>query len=340
VEELEGVEQALRDSMASVVQAAALREKRLDERLARIAEELERQSSNATSYEDACGTLRGEEGGLRMEVARLQYEVEEAGQREASLAVAEEEVRAELVKARGTVERINKQLSELDGHNCELEGRAALAEEDLENTRKKLTLALDTLEQARLEQCRVVEELEHLKKGSKEENQEMLGQGSSDEKEMDEIARSEGGLVAVTKEVADAAALVSECRECSPALGGRLTEAAAQLSLLSSVICGGEEDVSCRESELLRCESEECLVRESAGAAEDEEEMLGSQLAELQEKLGRMEAEMTIVSEESRELADTLEEREMDLLMKVHYTPSMDLPKERKNSRVLAELSY
>ena len=35
----------------------------------------------------------------------------------------------------------------------------------------------------------------------------------------------------------------------------------------------------------------------------------------------RMEAEMTIVSEESRELADTLEEREMDLLMKVSKYP-------------------
>ena len=82
--------------------------------------------------------------------------------------------------------------------------------------------------------------------------------------------------------------------------------------------------------------------------------MLGSQLAELQQKLERlvddcvvsqeesfvdnclglfclpttrmtmtlfwfprMEAEMTIVSEESRELADTLEEREIELLLKV-----------------------
>merc|ERR1719436_120648 len=51
--------------------------------------------------------------------------------------------------------------------------------------------------------------------------------------------------------------------------------------------------------------------------AEEEEQMLGSQLAELQQKLERMEAEMTIVSEESRELADTLEEREIELLLKL-----------------------
>ena len=35
------------------------------------------------------------------------------------------------------------------------------------------------------------------------------------------------------------------------------------------------------------------------------------------ESSSRMEAEMTIVSEESRELADTLEEREVELLLKV-----------------------
>merc|ERR1712130_992589 len=131
-------------------------------------------------------------------------------------------------------------------------------------------------------------------------------------------------------------------RECSPALSSRLTEAAAQLSVLSSVICG-EEPTSVR-GELLRCESEECLMRNSGNVspvvrqspqvedmgcqvgggvgggedqAEEEEQMLGSQLAELQQKLDRMEAEMTIVSEESRELADTLEEREVELLLKL-----------------------
>ena len=62
-------------------------------------------------------------------------------------------------------------------------------------------------------------------------------------KELDEIARSEGGLVAVTSEVSEAAALEAECAKCSPALGGRLVEAAAQLSLLSS-ICGQQEDDS------------------------------------------------------------------------------------------------
>merc|ERR1719197_1023993 len=52
--------------------------------------------------------------------------------------------------------------------------------------------------------------------------------------------------------------------------------------------------------------------------------MLGSQLAELQQKLERMEAEMTIVSEESRELADTLEEREVELLLKTRQAEEQE----------------
>jgi hypothetical protein len=39
----------------------------------------------------------------------------------------------------------------------------------------------------------------------------------------------------------------------------------------------------------------------------------------VQEKLERMESEMNIVSEESRELANRLEDRERDLLHKVSH---------------------
>jgi len=69
----------------------------------------------------------------------------------------------------------------------------------------------------------------------------------------------------------------------------------------------------------LQAEDMGCQVGGGGGQdqAEEEEQMLGSQLAELQQKLDRMEAEMTIVSEESRELADTLEEREVELLLKL-----------------------
>lgn len=56
---------------------------------------------------------------------------------------------------------------------------------------------------------------------------------------------------------------------------------------------------------------------ENQELTEMEESMLESQLSELQEKLERMEAEMTIVSEESKDLQDTLESREAAIVEKV-----------------------
>ena len=134
VEELEGAEQTLRDNVVVVGQAAALRERRLEERLARMSEELEQQNSSMTSYEDACIVLRGEEGGLRQEILVLRGEVEEGGRREAKLAEVEEELRSELNKARATLERTNKQLAELDADNCSLRERVSQGEEEVRNT--------------------------------------------------------------------------------------------------------------------------------------------------------------------------------------------------------------
>ena len=133
VEELEGAEQTLRDNMAMVGQAAVLRERRLEERLVRMSEELEQQSSNVTSYEDACIVLRGEEGGLRQEILVLRGEIEEGSRREARSAEAEEELRSELAKARATLERTNNQLAELDADNCTLRERVSQGEEEVRN---------------------------------------------------------------------------------------------------------------------------------------------------------------------------------------------------------------
>merc|ERR1719427_727053 len=246
--------------------------------------------------------MRGEEGGLRVEIVRLRRELEEASKRETKLAESEEEMRAELAKARGTVERTNNQLAELDKINCELRNRAEIGQEDVDRTGKELEETREALEQARLEQGKLGELVDRLQAGKEENRREQRVIGEKNEElELNEMTRSEGGLVAVTKEVAEASVMVNACRECSPALSGRLAEAAAQLSLLSSVICGGEDDHAVK-GELLRCESEECLVQEEERTKtqerekmddvergmpslvmEEEEEMLGSQLAELPE---------------------------------------------------------
>merc|ERR1719385_507787 len=146
----------------------------------------------------------------------------------------------------------------------------------------------------------------------------------SDEKELDEIARSEGGLMAVTKEVENAALTVSECVSCSPVLTSKLKDAAAQLSCLSSVICGqGDESRKMPAlGELHRCESEEVLPIsddlepsfelnsfDNPELTEIEESMLESQLSELQEKLERMEAEKMKKIEELKNSSRDYRER-------------------------------
>ena len=251
------MELALRNSMEMVTKAASLKERRLEECITSMSEEVELQKSNVNTYEDACCALRDEEGGLRIKVVRLQSQVESARHREAVLVEGEVELQIELVKALETVKTINRKMAELVEHNSELEGREVLTKEELMQMKKELNIAMEALEQARLEQDKVEEQLERLHERS--QKKEIKNPESSEVKELDEIARSEGGLVAVTSEVSEAAALEAECAKCSPALGGRLVEAAAQLSLLSSVICGQQEEDSCIHSHLLRCESEECL---------------------------------------------------------------------------------
>ena len=99
-----------------------------------------------------------------------------------------------------------------------------------------------------------------------------------------------------------------------------------QLHTLSSVICGGGSDTNglsrlggIKTKDLLaRCESEEAILQ----VADEDENLddgasLTIQLGELRDKLGRMEGEMNIVTEESRRLQTRLANCEKDLQEKV-----------------------
>ena len=61
------------------------------------------------------------------------------------------ELKVELVKALKTVKTINRQMAELVEHNSDLEGREALTKDELMRMKKELNIALEALEQARLE---------------------------------------------------------------------------------------------------------------------------------------------------------------------------------------------
>merc|ERR1719150_3349219 len=85
--------------------------------------------------------------------------------------------------------------------------------------------------------------------------------------ELEAIADSEGGLVAVTKQLKNISALLMDCSHCQKEPFKELKETVQELETLSSIICGGTSNPSLkklsslRRLDLLRCESEELLSK-------------------------------------------------------------------------------
>jgi len=306
----------------------------MQDQISRLREEIQHQNHSASNYEDAYDRLRGQDDSLKMEIDNLKEKVSELtcelNQKSTQYQETEASLRSELNKARQNLQQTNNQLTEIDTINCQLRTNLTHAEQQVQEKNSQLDQMKHHLEQTNIQHGLQLQAKENVLQNIQDKFEEVKRR--SDEKELDEIARSEGGLMAVTKEVENAALTVSECVSCSPVLTSKLKDAAAQLSCLSSVICGqGDESRKMPAlGELHRCESEEVLPIsddlepsfelnsfDNPELTEIEESMLESQLSELQEKLERMEAEMTIVSEESKDLQDTLESREASLVEKM-----------------------
>jgi len=333
VEELEQTENSLRETISIIEQNSGVKEKKMQDQINRLREEIQHQNNSASNYEDAYDRLRGQDDSLKVEIDNLKEKVteltSELNQKSTQYQETEASLRSELNKARQNLQQTNNQLTEIDTINCQLRSNLSQAEQSVQEKNSQVDQLKHHLEQTNIQHGLQLQAKENVLQNIQDKFERV--RRKSDEKELDEIARSEGGLLAVTKEVEDAALTVSECLSCSPVLTSKLKDAAAQLSCLSSVICGqGEESRKMPAlGELHRCESEEVLPQhnefeptfefgslEHQELTEMEESMLESQLSELQEKLGRMEAEMTIVSEESKDLQDTLESREAALVEK------------------------
>lgn len=334
VEELEQTENSLRETISVIEQTSGVKEKKMQDQINRLREEIQHQNNSASNYEDAYDRLRGQDDSLKVEIDNLKEKVteltSELNQKSTQYQETEASLRSELNKARQNLQQTNNQLTEIDTINCQLRSNLSQAEQSVQEKNSQVDQLKHHLEQTNIQHGLQLQAKENVLQNIQDKFERV--RRKSDEKELDEIARSEGGLLAVTKEVEDAALTVSECLSCSPVLTSKLKDAAAQLSCLSSVICGqGEESRKMPAlGELHRCESEEVLPQhdefeptfefgslEHQELTEMEESMLESQLSELQEKLGRMEAEMTIVSEESKDLQDTLESREAALVEKM-----------------------
>merc|ERR1719410_900182 len=126
---------------------------------------------------------------------------------------------------------------------------------------------------------------------------------------------SGGGLHAVITDLRSVEARLRGCED-SEDLRDKVSGAAAMLRSLTMVVEHDQSMVrAISEDNILDMDEDGATVTGNADiSVEEEESLLESQLVELTEKLDRMETEMIIVSEESKNLQQALEIRESTIL--------------------------
>ena len=134
-----------------------------------------------------------------------------------------------------------------------------------------------------------------------------------------------GGITALVREIRQAAQLTKECGNCSQELSPRLVEAASQLQILSASINSGKSS-SLLQLDLLRCESEENIVREQqrfpVDDDDDEEEVFHSlgnfelQEGDVNPSLGQLKAKVAEIESEKLVILDKLKHFEEELTLK------------------------
>jgi len=269
-----------------------------------------------------------------------------------------------VAKLRNQLTLSNQQLTECDQHSGKLRDELDRAKILIENR------------VAELEQCKQQEENQMVQWNqllAEKDSQILELQDKLDgllqprmnsarsREELEAIADSEGGLVAVTKQLKNISALLMDCSRCQKEPFKELKETVQELETLSSIICCGTQNPSLkklsslRRLDLLRCESEELLSKstmalnfinnchnsieevdgedqgsdhssyhssashthlDDADIIDDHQMVLARSLEELQHKLNRMEQELIIVGEESKELQLRIGQREDDLTKK------------------------
>ena len=129
---------------------------------------------------------------------------------------------------------------------------------------------------------------------------------------------SGGGLQAVITDLRSVEARLRGCED-SEDLRDKVSGAAAMLRSLTMVVEHDQSMVrAISEDNILDMDEDGATVTGDPDISiEEEESLLESQLVELTEKLDRMETEMVIVSEESKNLQQALEIRESTILDQV-----------------------
>ena len=125
-----------------------------------------------------------------------------------------------------------------------------------------------------------------------------------------------GGLQAVITDLRSVEAGLRGCED-NEELRAKVSGAAAMLRSLTMVVEHDQSMVRAISEDNILDMDENGPTGEGDTSIEEEESLLESQLVELTEKLDRMETEMVIVSEESKNLQQALEIRESTILDQV-----------------------
>ena len=141
--------------------------------------------------------------------------------------------------------------------------------------------------------------------------------------ELSELSKTSGGLQSVLGDISEVSNSLLTCQSCCSAENSsKLAEAVSQLQFLTKVIChDGQHDIyrCASEDNILGIEMEAHEVCSDSERQKEEEEdrLLELQLVELTSKLDRMETEMCLVSEESKNLQQAVEIKDSVILDQV-----------------------
>jgi len=272
IEELEIVEISLRDEFSSCELRSGVRERRLVEEINKLRDEIKQINTSASNCQSNCGKpWAGSDENLKMEYdsvkERLRDLTCQLEEKSKIFQDTESSLRTELSKARAGVTNTQRQLYEYDAENYQLKEKANHLEIQLAERYEELDKLRNQQERSNIEHSNVLTEKD----------------------------RQIASLLESQREQSVEASLSSQL-ELSD-----ITQTSGGLQSVDLYRCVSEDNILEIEMEGQLCADSEPQKEE------DEDHLLEIQLAELTSKLDRMETEMCLVSEESKNLQQAVE---------------------------------
>ena len=303
LEELETSESVLRDSLSNLEQRSVMRERKLCEDMNVLKDELVLLQSQASRPADQDDNLKMECEALKERLRRVNENMKEQSRQFTN---TEASLKQELMKVRNSVSVVNKQLEEYDEENCGLKMKLSTTESSLRDKLVEVDDLRDRLEKSDIEHSSIVTEKERMIDNLSQQ----LNNNTDSHLELSELSTD----TRILEEIQHWRHSLATCDECN-------NDCDKLSDLIQSLLMNqGNMRVQHMDNtsmDMVRAISEDNIL--DIVNTEDESLLLESQLAELTDKLDRMEEEMVILSEESSNLQQALEIKESVILDQVSH---------------------